>query len=70
MRPHALLVLLLLAPAMAAGQGVPGLLVGDVVGRESGFPLGHAMVTVLGAERQTFTSEAGTFAFSALEPAR
>jgi hypothetical protein len=43
---------------------------GDVVSRESGFPLGHSMVTVLGAERQTFTSEAGVFAFRALEPGR
>ena len=54
----------------AAAQGAPQLLVGDVVGKESGAPLAHAMVTVVGFERQTFTSEAGTFAFSALEPGK
>lgn len=62
--------LLLCAARPAAPQGLPGLLIGDVVGRESGFPLGHAMVTVLGAERQTFTSDAGVFAFRGLEPGR
>ncbi|MFI5311540.1 MAG: carboxypeptidase-like regulatory domain-containing protein [Gemmatimonadales bacterium] len=55
---------------VAVAQGQSALLVGDVVSRETGFPLAHAMVTVLGAERQTFTSDAGVFAFSAIPPAR
>jgi hypothetical protein len=58
------------AARLASAQGLPGLLIGDVVSRESGFPLGHAMVTVLGAERQTFASEAGVFAFRSMEPGR
>lgn len=62
--------LLCFASRFAAAQGLPGLLIGDVVGRESGFPLGHAMVSVLGAQRQTFTSDAGVFAFRAMEPGR
>src|ERR1019366_5106223 len=62
--------LLLCAARIAVAQGLPGLLIGDVVSRESGFPLGHAMVTVLGAQRQTFTSDAGIFAFREMEPGR
>jgi hypothetical protein len=52
----------------AGAQGISQLLVGDVVSREAQTPLGHSMVTVLGAERQTFTSEAGVFAFASLVP--
>jgi hypothetical protein len=55
---------------VAGAQGTSTLLIGDVVSREAGIPLGHSMVTVLGAERQTFTSERGVFAFAALEPGR
>jgi hypothetical protein len=54
----------------AGAQGSPGLLTGDVVAIETGTPLGHSMVTVLGLERQTFTSEAGVFVFGALGPGR
>ena len=67
----------LVAAAIALGaldavdaQGAPGLLTGDVVASETGTPLGHSMVTVLGLERQTFTSEAGVFSFGALAPGR
>ena len=70
--PHLLLLpLLLLAAVRAAGaQGSSGLLIGDVVSRETELPLGHAMVTVIGAERQTFTSETGVFGFRSMDPGR
>jgi hypothetical protein len=38
------------------------------VNRETGTPLAHSMVTVLPAEHQTFTSDAGAFAFANLQP--
>jgi hypothetical protein len=60
----------LCALSAAGAQGTPGLLMGDVVAIETGTPLGHSMVTVLGLERQTFTSEAGVFSFGALAPGR
>ena len=69
-RRSLLLSLLSVTARAACAQGVPGLLVGDVVSRETDLPLGHAMVTVMGAERQTFASEAGVFAFRSLEPGR
>ena len=62
--------ILLGALRVAGAQGTSSLLVGDVVGREAGNPLGHSMVTVLGAERQTFTSEGGVFAFASLDPGK
>jgi hypothetical protein len=55
---------------VAGAQGASTLLIGDVVSREAGNPLGHSMVTLLGAERQTFTSESGVFAFGSLEPGK
>jgi len=58
------------AVRIAGAQGTSTLLIGDVVSRETGTPLGHSMVTVLGAERQTFTSDGGVFAFSSLLPGR
>ena len=60
----------LCALSAAGAQGTTSLLIGDVVASETGTPLGHSMVTVLGLERQTFTSEAGVFSFSALGPGR
>ena len=68
---YSLLVSLLLGTARSAcAQEVPGLLVGQVISRETELPLGHAMISVLGAERQTFSSEAGVFAFRAMDPGR
>ena len=55
---------------IAAAQGPGRLMVGDVTSAESGAPLGHAMVTVLGMERQTFTSDGGVFAFTGIEPGK
>jgi hypothetical protein len=55
---------------IAGAQGTSPLLIGDVVGKDGGVPLGHAMVSVLGAERQTFTSDRGVFAFAALGPGK
>jgi hypothetical protein len=74
MRPrllHSLLPALFLGAVRGAcAQGLPGLLIGDVVSRETELPLGHAMVTVMGAERQTFASDAGVFAFRSMEPGK
>jgi carboxypeptidase family protein len=64
----AAIVLFTLAGRTAAAQGA--LLIGDVVNRETGTPLGHSMVTVLPALHQTFTSDAGVFAFTNMEPGR
>ncbi len=65
MKSLAAAVLLLVSLRVAnAQQG--GLLIGDVVGRESGQPLEHAMVSVVSAGRQTFTSQGGVFAFRGL----
>ncbi len=41
-----------------------------MIGKDGGVPLGHAMVTVLGIERQTFTSDRGTFAFPSIDPGK
>ena len=57
------------APFAGAQEPATGkLLTGVVVAKESGTPLEHAMVTVQPALRQTFTSFAGTFAFTELLP--
>ncbi len=58
------------AAGIASAQGTPNLLLGDVVSRDGGAPLAHAMITLVGAERQTFTSDRGVFAFSGLDPGR
>lgn len=63
-------VIVVAALDAAGAQGAPGLLTGDVVASETGTPLGHSMVTVLGLGRQTFTSEAGVFSFGGLAPGR
>jgi hypothetical protein len=63
-------VIVVAALDAAGAQGAPGLLTGDVVASETGTPLGHSMVTVLGLARQTFTSETGVFAIGALGPGR
>ncbi|MGH7654731.1 MAG: carboxypeptidase regulatory-like domain-containing protein [Gemmatimonadaceae bacterium] len=55
---------------LAGAQGTSQMLIGDVVGKDGGVALGHAMVTVLGVERQTFTSDRGTFAFPSLDPGK
>ena len=64
------LLLAVRAPQFAGAQepATAKLLIGVVVARESGTPLEHAMVTVQPGLRQTFTSGAGTFAFSAMLP--
>ena len=66
MKSLRLLALICCFAHAASAQGP--LLIGDVVARETGQPLEHAMVTVLSAERQTFTSETGVFAFRGLGP--
>jgi hypothetical protein len=55
---------------IVGAQGTSPLLIGDVVGKDGGVPLGHAMVTVVGAQRQTFTSDRGVFAFASLDPGK
>ncbi|MBI3568704.1 MAG: carboxypeptidase regulatory-like domain-containing protein [Gemmatimonadetes bacterium] len=60
--------LLLGAALRGAAAQTPGVLYGDVVSRETGQPLEHAMVTVVSAGRQTFTTEGGVFAFRGLAP--
>jgi hypothetical protein len=65
-----LAALMLGAIRIAGAQGTSSLLIGEVVSRESGTPLGHSMVTVLPAERQTFSSDAGVFAFANMQPGR
>ena len=68
---HSLVAAIMFGALRIAGaQGTSALLIGDVVSREAGIPLGHSMVTVLGAERQTFTSENGVFAFASVLPGR
>jgi len=64
----AVVTLLFTAARIASAQG--SLLLGDVVNRETGTPLGHSMVTVLPNVHQTFTSDAGAFAFANMEPGR
>jgi hypothetical protein len=58
------------AARIAVAQGAGPLLVGDVIGKDGGAPLGHAMVTVLGIERKTFTSDRGVFAFPSIDPGK
>jgi hypothetical protein len=53
---------------VAGAQETGALLIGDVVSREAGIPLGHSMITLLNAGRQTFTSEGGVFAFATVGP--
>ena len=55
---------------IASAQAAGPLLIGDVVGKDGGVPLGHAMVTVLGIERLTFTSDRGVFAFPSIDPGK
>jgi hypothetical protein len=62
---------LILGAARPVGaQGAPARLIGDVVSSEGGIPLAHSMVTVIGLERQTFTSDGGIFVFSGLDPGK
>jgi hypothetical protein len=65
----AAIALFALASGNATAQGAPqgALLIGDVVNRETGTALAHSMVTVLPAEHQTFTSDAGVFVFANLQ---
>lgn len=53
---------------LAGAQATTPSLIGDVVSRETGGPLAHAMITLVGNERQTFTSDGGVFAFTSLAP--
>lgn len=60
---------LLLAPSLLAqGQPAGVLLRGEVVARETGQPLDHAMLSLQPAGRQTFSSEQGIFGFAAVPP--
>ncbi len=59
----------LLAPAFAGAQGGGGrLLTGVVVAQAGQAPLGHSMVSLQPVARQTFTDDAGRFAFTGLPP--
>jgi hypothetical protein len=51
-----------------AAQAKLGTLIGDVVAKETDTPLDHAMITVMSAGRQTFSSEKGIFAFTNMSP--
>jgi hypothetical protein len=64
----ALAVLALAASARA--QGTSGLLTGVVVAAASGEPLGHSMVSLVPAGRQTFTDDEGRFAILGVPPGR
>ncbi len=57
----------LLGASVAQAQA-PGTIIGDVVMLGTGTPLEHAMVTLVGGGRQTFTSDRGVFAFTQLQP--
>ena len=64
-----ILCLAFLAFRPIAPQDVQGqLLAGVVAAKETGRPLDHAMVSVLAAQRQMFTSESGVFAFANVPP--
>jgi hypothetical protein len=67
-----LTLLLLLIPQVGETQGTgaaaPGTVIGEVVMLGTGTPLEHAMVTLVGGGRQTFTSDRGVFAFTQLAP--
>jgi hypothetical protein len=65
-----LVIALLLGAVRGALGQASGLLVGDVVARETGAPLAHAMVSITSAGRQTFTSDGGTFGFREVPPGR
>ena len=70
MRPLALVALMVLAlPVGAQGQTVR-LLTGVVVAKAAGEPLGHSMVSLTPAGRQTFTDDEGRFAFQGVPPGR
>ena len=58
------------AVRIAGAQAPTSRLIGDVVSTDGGIPLAHAMITVLGLERQTFTSDGGVFVFAGLEPGK
>jgi hypothetical protein len=58
-------------PAPARAQGTAGrLLTGVVVAKANGEPLGHSMVSLTPAGRQTFTDDEGRFAFPGVPPGR
>jgi Carboxypeptidase regulatory-like domain len=62
-----ILAALLLVAARADAQG-GRLLTGVVVARSNQTPLGHSMVSLIPAGRQTFTDDAGRFAFQGITP--
>ena len=64
-----LLAFVIAIPVAAAAQGTGGrLLTGVVVARVDQQPLGHSMVSLQPAARQTFTDDAGRFAFQGVAP--
>jgi hypothetical protein len=62
-----ILAALLLVAARSDAQG-GRLLTGVVVSKASQAPLGHSMVSLIPAGRQTFTDDAGRFAFQGVAP--
>jgi len=61
-------LIVLIALTRSAAAQAPGTIIGDVVTRETGAPLDHAMISLTSAGRQTFTNDAGRFAFAQLTP--
>ena len=70
MRPSLFAAIALLAVAGSAAAQASGgrLLTGVVVSKASQLPLGHSMVSLTPAGRQTFTDDDGRFAFPGLRP--
>ena len=56
------------ASGTAGTAGTAGTVIGDVVMLGTGTPLDHAMVSLVGGGRQTFTNDRGVFAFTQLAP--
>ena len=59
---------LIAALGRSSAAQAPGTIIGDVVTRETGAPLDHSMISLISAGRQTFSNDAGRFAFAQLAP--
>ena len=70
MRPPTIIALILLPLAAPTGAQSGRLLTGVVVAKANGEPLAHSMVSLIPAERQTFTDDLGRFAFQGIAPGR
>ena len=70
MRSLPLVALVFLALSASARGQTGRLLTGVVVAKANGEPLGHSMVSLTPAGRQTFTDDEGRFAFQGIPPGR